>query len=213
MRGRNVWRRAATTVVSASVVVAGVLSAAPAQANSRAAALQRVDVYTGDLTGAQFEVLQGAGVDHADVVLTRGARAGKARVEVTITGVQARDLAREGVKLRLKRVRGRTVAQRAAAAAGDGVPPLQRRGQHPRGAAPGRRGPPAHRGGRRHRPQRPGQADHRRAGQQERRARSRTAGARRSSTRPPSTRVNGSRPRWCAGCCTTTSTGTAATAS
>ena len=78
----------------------------------------------------------------------RRARTGTAKVEVTITGVQARDLAGQGVKLRLKRSRA-DVAQRAASAAGDGVPPLQRRGQHPRGAAPARRGQPAHRAGRR----------------------------------------------------------------
>ena len=115
MMRRQFGKRTPAMLAVAGAVLAAAVSAVPAQAGPRpASALQRVDVYTGNLTAEQFKVLQGAGVDHADVVVTRAARAGQMRVEVTMTGVQARDLARDGVKLRLERVRGRSAAQRSA---------------------------------------------------------------------------------------------------
>ena len=101
--------------VAAAAVFVGLLTALPAQASQRpGAAPQRVDIYTGNLSGEQLGILRGAGVDQADVVVTPGARAGQARVELAITGVQARSLARRGVELRLERVDGRTAAQRSA---------------------------------------------------------------------------------------------------
>ena len=90
--------------------------AAPAQAAPRGdAAAQRVDVYTGELTAQQFRQLRDAGVDQADVLAKPGTRAGQTRVELTITGVQAKQLAGSGVVLQLKRQRGLSAAQRAAA--------------------------------------------------------------------------------------------------
>ncbi|HEX6022857.1 MAG TPA: M14 family zinc carboxypeptidase [Solirubrobacter sp.] len=74
-----------------------------------------MDVYTGELTSDQIDTLADAGLDRADVVLKRGSRAGHAKVEVTITGAQASQLAREGVTLKLKKVDGQSVALRAAA--------------------------------------------------------------------------------------------------
>ena len=112
--------------------------AGPAQAAPRGdAASQRVDVYTGDLTAQQFRVLREAGVDQHDVLARPGALTGQTRVELTITGVQARQLAGRGRQPPLKRQQGLSTAQRPRCA-GDRVPPVQRRGQHPRGAAAAR---------------------------------------------------------------------------
>ena len=90
--------------------------AGPAQAAPRGdAASQRVDVYTGDLTAQQFRALREAGVDQHDVLARPGALTGQTRVELTITGVQARQLAGRGVTLQLKRQQGLSAAQRSAA--------------------------------------------------------------------------------------------------
>ena len=108
------FRMRASTMAAAAALAAGVL-ALPAQAAPRPpAADQRVDVYTGEVTAAQFSALAGAGLDQGDVRVTRASRSGAATVQVTITGVQARQLARQGIVLRLDRVGGRTAAQRSA---------------------------------------------------------------------------------------------------
>src|SRR3954470_12112898 len=76
-------KRTPAMLVAAAALLAG---AAPAQAGQG----DRVDVYTGELSSDQIEGLAPAGLDPADVVVKRGVRAGQAKVEVTITGVQAR---------------------------------------------------------------------------------------------------------------------------
>ena len=106
--------RIRTIVIAAIALVVGVLAAAPAQAGPRPKAADRVDVYVGNMPAGQVQALQGAGLDHEDVAISRGARKGKVRVEVTVTGRQARALARQGFKLKLKKIGGRTVAQRAS---------------------------------------------------------------------------------------------------
>ena len=114
MMRRHVRKRTAASLAAAAALLVAAVAAIPAQASSKPGdALQRVDVYTGELTGRQLEKLQGAGVDQADVLVTRGALAGRTRVEVTITGVQARDLAEDGVELQLERVDGKSAAQRS----------------------------------------------------------------------------------------------------
>ncbi|MBA9003425.1 M14 family metallopeptidase [Thermomonospora cellulosilytica] len=116
MTRRHFRKRTPTILVAAAALLAGVLTA-PAQASPRpGTADQRVDVYTGDLSAEQIKALQAAGVDHAETLVTRGARARdpRVRVELTLTGVQARDLARRGIKLQPKKVDGQTVAQRSA---------------------------------------------------------------------------------------------------
>ena len=100
-------------LAAAAALLAGALSAAPAQAGKKAASAERVDVYTGDLTAEQFATLRASGVDQEDVMSARGAPAGRARVEVTMSGAQARGLARRGVNLELKKIDGLSVAQRA----------------------------------------------------------------------------------------------------
>ncbi|REE96288.1 M14 family metallopeptidase [Thermomonospora umbrina] len=124
MKRRHFRKRPPKSLVAtvcAAALLTGVLTAAPAQASPKPpdAASQRVDVYTGDLTHQQFTALRAAGVDHAEVAVTKGARGNardaRMRVEVTITGVQARELARRGVTLSLKRIAGKTASQRASA--------------------------------------------------------------------------------------------------
>jgi hypothetical protein len=113
---RHVRKRPPTILVAAAALLAGLLAAAPAQAGQRpAAASQRVDVYTGDVSAEQFKAIQSAGIDQEEVLVTRGARAGQTRVELTINGLQARALGRQGVNLKLKQIDGQSVAQRAAA--------------------------------------------------------------------------------------------------
>src|SRR5690242_18695698 len=100
------WKGTPAMLAAAAAFLA---AAAPAQAD-------RVDVYTGELSSEQIGELSAAGVDRGDVVVKRGLRPGQVSVEVTITGAQARGLARKGVGLRLKKVDGQSVALRAAAA-------------------------------------------------------------------------------------------------
>ncbi|SEG93106.1 Immune inhibitor A peptidase M6 [Thermomonospora echinospora] len=122
MMRRHFRKRTPLSMVAVAALLTGALAATPAQASPKPAdaALQRVDVYTGDLGNEQLKALQTAGIDHADVVVTKGARGNardaRIRVELTITGVQARELAKRGVKLTLKKIEGKTAAQRSAAA-------------------------------------------------------------------------------------------------
>ncbi|MET0683914.1 MAG: M14 family zinc carboxypeptidase [Solirubrobacteraceae bacterium] len=91
------------------------------QASSKPpSANDRVDVWTGVLDAEQLKALRGAGVDLEDVLVARGAATGSARVEVTMTGAQARELASSGIKLQLKRVNGRSAALRASKLAAAG---------------------------------------------------------------------------------------------
>ena len=115
--------------------------AGPAQAAPRGgAADQRVDVYTGELTAQQFRrparrrrrPARRAGQAAARARARHGGGDDHRRAGSQLAG-RASAAAQAGSR--------ESAAQRAAAAAGDGVPPVQRRGQHPRGAAPGRRGP------------------------------------------------------------------------
>ena len=111
---RRLSRKRFTMLAAVAAVLAGALGAGPAQASPEpGAALQRVDVYAGELSAAQLGALRSAGIDHADVLVARGAGGGL-KVELAITGVQARQLARRGVRLHLQRVGGRTAAQRSA---------------------------------------------------------------------------------------------------
>ena len=184
----------------------------PAQAAPRPpAADQRVDVYTGEVTAAQFSALAGAGVDQADVRVTRASRSGAARVEVTITGVQARKLARQGIVLRLERVGGPHGRPALGAAPGDAssgptaAPAASRRScsRWPR---------PIRRSRRRSRSAAPPRASRSSpCGSARTSPASGTGSARPWSTRPRSTRASGSRPRWSAGSSTTTWTTTAPT--
>ena len=156
------WTLCVTAALAAAL-------AGPAQAAPRGgAADQRVDVYTGELYGTAVQT----------VCATRrrsGRRAGRARhaapgrpVEVTITGVQARQLAGRACSSGSS-VDGLSVAQRAAAAQESVFRPYSGRGQHPRGVAASRGAErsASHEAVDDRRAAASGHADHGRAGQQD----------------------------------------------
>ena len=213
MTRRPFRKRVPSILVAAAALLAGATVAASADASSRAvAAADRVDVYTGELTAEQLQTLNEAGVDHADVLVARGSRNGSRegrghhhrapgpRPRRAGRDAQAQAHRRAERRAAVLRPAGRASSARTAARATSARSCSRSPRDNPRIAQAVTIGQ-----------QHPGQADHGRAGEQGRLARSRTASARPSSTRPPSTPVSGSRPRWSAGCCTTTSTTTAAT--
>src|SRR5215203_1695365 len=118
MGSSSIRARALAPLAVVAALFAVALSAAPAQAEKKGASAERADaerveVYTGDLSAEDFAAVRASGVDHEDVVFARGAAPGRTRVEVTMSGAQARGLARRGVDLHLKKIGGLTVAQRA----------------------------------------------------------------------------------------------------
>ncbi|HEV7932765.1 MAG TPA: M14 family zinc carboxypeptidase [Actinomadura sp.] len=102
--------------VCVAATAALLLGAAPADAVPEPPGPARgpMDVYTGRLTAVQLKLLNSAGLDHEDVVVgtTQGDRT---QVEAVMSDVQVRDLARHGVRLGLKKIRGMSAAQGAAA--------------------------------------------------------------------------------------------------
>ena len=84
----------------------------------------RLDVYIGDLDGSQIADLVALGIDRHELELRalRGERGAKSevRVEAILTGQQAQRLRRQGVEMRLKRVDGKTAAQRSTLQAASG---------------------------------------------------------------------------------------------
>ncbi|GAA2435602.1 M14 family metallopeptidase [Actinomadura vinacea] len=104
-------------ILAAAALLLGTLTAAPAQAEPRpAAAPAGVEVYTGDLTAEQLKQLNAVGLDQQEITFGKAARAGQTRVEVVMNGVQARELARRGIRLAVKKVKGKNTEQRAKAA-------------------------------------------------------------------------------------------------
>ena len=102
-------------------VLAGPAGAAPAPA---APSRDNLDVYVGDLTAGQLSALVELGIDRHDLEIARipgerGAK-GELRVEAIISGAQARQLARQGVAMKPKKIDGQTAAQRATLAAVEG---------------------------------------------------------------------------------------------
>ena len=200
--------RGRTTYVAAATLVTAVIAAVPAQGSQRPATADRVDVYTGTVSVDRLGALQGAGLDQEGVVVTRGAKAGQANLELTITGTQARQLAREGIKLHLKKVDGQTAALRSALAQETVFRPysgagnireelLQVAAEHPRIAQAVTIGTSVQ--------GKPITAVRVTKDVAKLTDRKRPA----VLYRPPSTPGSGSRRRWSAGCCTTTSTATA----
>ncbi|MFB4319019.1 M14 family zinc carboxypeptidase [Actinomadura sp. 21ATH] len=106
----------ATSILAAAALLTGTLVAAPAQAEPRPAAPPGgVEVYAGDLTPDQLKRLNGIGLDHEEVSFGRSQN-GKTRVEVVMNGAQAGALAKQGIRLEVKKVGGRDASQRAKAA-------------------------------------------------------------------------------------------------
>ncbi|WP_211254447.1 M14 family metallopeptidase [Knoellia sinensis] len=107
---------AVPTLVAGLLLGAGPASSAPPG--------DRLDVYEGTLSTGQIDELVALGVDRHDLRLNRvqGASGAKAevRVEAILSDAQARGLARKGVEMKPKKVKGQTASERATAAAAEG---------------------------------------------------------------------------------------------
>ncbi|MBC6460521.1 M14 family metallopeptidase [Actinomadura sp. HBU206391] len=111
-------KRASISLFAAAALLVGTFGSAPANAAPKPPAPPRgaVDVYTADLTTDQLKILNTAGLDHEDVAVGKTER-GRTRVEVIMNSTQVSTLGKLGVPLQLKMVKGKSAAQRAAAAA------------------------------------------------------------------------------------------------
>ena len=152
---RRPFRKRSTMLLAAiAAVLAGVVGTAPAQASSRApGANDRVDVYTGELTAEQLRPCSGAGVDHEDVLVARGAGLGSAR------GRGDDHRARRPATSRAGQSRSGSSGSTArrprcgpSQLAGGRLPALQRPGQHPEELLQVAADHPRHRAGRHDRP-------------------------------------------------------------
>ncbi|MEV0713470.1 M14 family zinc carboxypeptidase [Asanoa sp. NPDC050611] len=103
MRSRR-WLGAAT----AATLVAALMAASPAQAKAPEPG-DRLEVYVGTVTPAQLDDLRAAGVDAEEV--TVGAAGTNTRVEAVLSKRSADRLADQGVKLEVKKVRGKAASQ------------------------------------------------------------------------------------------------------
>ncbi len=112
MRSRR-WLAALT----AATLVAAFVAASPARAAGPNAG-DRLEVYVGTVTPAQLDELRAAGLDAEEV--TVAADGANTKVEAVLSGRQADRLADQGVKLAVKKIRGKAASQvlREQAAAG-----------------------------------------------------------------------------------------------
>ncbi|TDD95465.1 M14 family metallopeptidase [Actinomadura rubrisoli] len=109
-------RKRSTSLLAAAALLIGALSAVPANAAPKTPAPGgAVDVYSGELTSDQVKLLNRAGLDHEDITLGKGA-GDRVHVEAVMNGIQAAALAKQGLRLTVKTVKGKDVRQRALAA-------------------------------------------------------------------------------------------------
>jgi Zinc carboxypeptidase len=94
--------------------------AAPVPAPRLPGGDSNLDVYTGEMTLAQLGTVRSLGIDQEDLTLKKAATAGRVGVEVVLNGSQAARLARQGVPLAPKQVRGQDAGQRLRAQAAAG---------------------------------------------------------------------------------------------
>ncbi|MEV7544294.1 M14 family zinc carboxypeptidase [Streptomyces sp. NPDC089915] len=117
-------RQRARTILAASALVIGTtLAALPAAAQARPApggapGADEVRVYDADITREQVPLVLAAGQD-AHELTERAPETGTAKVELFLTGDQAKGLAAQGVKLAERKVSAQGLARTEAA--GDGV--------------------------------------------------------------------------------------------
>ncbi|MGH2970268.1 MAG: M14 family zinc carboxypeptidase [Solirubrobacteraceae bacterium] len=115
--------------VSAAILsmLVALLAAAPIAGSAptpRDTARERLDVYTGVVTGEQLDRLVDLGIDRQELEVSaagakRGAKA-LLRVETILSGTQATALRRDGIAMSPKQIDGQSVAQRATAQAAAG---------------------------------------------------------------------------------------------
>ncbi|WP_030169038.1 M14 family metallopeptidase [Spirillospora albida] len=110
-------RRRFTTLLAVVALLIGTFTAVPADAAPKPAASgAAVEAYTGELTGDQVKTLNESGLDREDVQFGKG-KNGLFRVEAVMSGTQAAALAKQGVRLAVKKVDGKDARARAKAAA------------------------------------------------------------------------------------------------
>ena len=119
-----------TVLISSIALAAGVIATvpqAPTQAQTPTASRsapadeERLEVYEGKVTAEQVEALVATGVDRHELELAPVAGdEGLVSVEVILSTAQAKRLKNSGVTLKLKKVDGLTVTQRADARAAEG---------------------------------------------------------------------------------------------
>ncbi|MER5870173.1 M14 family zinc carboxypeptidase [Streptomyces sp. NPDC002044] len=115
--------RARSILAASALVFASTLAALPAAAQDRAATAtpsgaDEVRVYDADITREQVPLVLAAGQD-AHELTERAPETGTAKVELFLTGGQAKELAAQGVRLAERKVPAAGLAR--AKAAGDGV--------------------------------------------------------------------------------------------
>lgn len=117
-------RHRARSILAASAFVFGTtLAALPAAAHAQAgapaqSAADEVRVYDADITKEQVPLVLAAGQD-AHELSERAPETGTAKVELFLTGGQAKELAAQGIKLAERKVEAKAAAR--SLAAGDGV--------------------------------------------------------------------------------------------
>ncbi|MGP4021834.1 M14 family zinc carboxypeptidase [Actinomadura sp. 3N407] len=118
---RTLFRhRRLTPILAAAALLIGTLAAPPAAAAPGPASPgAAVSVYTAELNTAQVELLNGSGLDHEDVRVTKGAKKGTVRVEAVMSAPQAAALNSQGLGLTVKA--GGQDARARTKAAADGV--------------------------------------------------------------------------------------------
>ncbi|MFD9368062.1 M14 family zinc carboxypeptidase [Streptomyces sp. NPDC060020] len=115
--------RARSILAASALVFASTLAALPAAAQAQpgsgtAPGADEVRVYDADITREQVPLVLAAGQD-AHELSERAPESGTARVELFLTGGQAKELAAQGVKLAERKIGAQGLAR--AKAAGDGV--------------------------------------------------------------------------------------------
>ncbi|MFD3323709.1 M14 family zinc carboxypeptidase [Streptomyces sp. NPDC058701] len=115
--------RARSILAASALVFAGTLAALPAAAQDRAATgapsgADEVRVYDADITREQVPLVLAAGQD-AHELTERAPETGTAKVELFLTGGQAKELAAQGIRLAERKVPAAGLARTEAA--GDGV--------------------------------------------------------------------------------------------
>jgi Zinc carboxypeptidase/Immune inhibitor A peptidase M6 len=105
------------------------LLASASAAGAQGSPDQRLDVYTGEVASEQLGEIVDLGVDREELEISAASGSvDKPRVslEVILSGKQASSLRREGIDLSLKRIDGRTVAQRSTMQAAAGFEVFKR---------------------------------------------------------------------------------------
>ncbi|MFP5253647.1 MAG: M14 family zinc carboxypeptidase [Actinomycetes bacterium] len=97
-------------VMALTGALLGTLPAGAAPSTDRGRGLE---VYVGQVDAAELEKLHQAGLDHEDISTGHG-RDGEIAVEVVMNGLQAAELAQEGVDLAVKRIDGKPASRVAA---------------------------------------------------------------------------------------------------